>query len=679
MNITLPITDPDIISALPDTSVFDLFFVDSADKSTMEKLFSETVIRKKLQYLFAYQVSEDIKTKLTSKLINAFQEGLIKESSSGSASGSASSQGNSNSVEILSSDMIKIGNTVYDFKIFSIGNSFFSNAHLQSIFYTQDMLNYVFNLNDESFENAIFKVPEFWDNLISYDLFDYVKTNFPDKYERAINTSEVAFVKMVTHTAALDNSSYNSILELIGDPMALEVIKSNESLMGVMNKTFFGFRTLAQDMFKIEVFTPDNLISKLTIPLTDAQMQLFVNPAAIKWMISSTLAKQFSDNNQWTVNQILADIENNDAYFGEVVQRNAGMNTNYTFTQLLNSDTYHMYILALLTDTTADSLFENSKLMGVKSFYNGFLNLVKTFTKLKQLPICAANNDNSHLYVAVPTENKVKYFDVVFPDATSSQFKVNSQDIAVSKNLISVIETNDNKEVSVVTTALKAYTDSNDLKTDISVFNNRKIIANYVADDLIVILDEEGNIATNKFIGNDNLDLKTMKKISYTKNNIVAIDAKDVVVRGIFPNTSAEVLKATLESNFKDLDKVFTIGDKIITILSSGDIKEVQAAGLADYTGLSIFEEKDKDGNVTNSAVKNGIADVVFAINTMFVLDKKNTLWYKDVDGSIKTIENIASIDTVGKGVHVVENTGTKFLVVPFNNKIRKYDYTYNL
>ena len=676
MNINLPITDPDIVSALPDTSVYDVFFNNKGDADAIKKLFATLSIRKKLQFLFGFNITGDIKTKLVNDLMSAFQQGLIKGSSSGSASSAANKEHN---VKKISDNMLEVGNAVYNFKIFSIGNSFFTNPDFSKIFFTQDMLDYIFGLNDLDFESGLFNVPEFWNVLLdNKDLYDHFRTNYADKLMNAIKTNEISFVKVIIKESELDFTSYNSVAEVASAPAVLDVIESC-SAKQLLYKSIWGFKLIIMSRLKAKGIKINYVFTKFKDKVSLKNIEMFVNIYAINYYKGQIRLKNGNPDTLALANTTVLRVLGDDILFGELLSRFFNLDKDYTFTQFVNNDNLAKLIYTTMENTDFAFAMETTDLLTIKDLYNDFINNVLPLTELQRTPVCVNNADNSHVFVFVPKNNSVESFDVVFPDATSSQFSVTGKTNTVSKHMLSVLNVNKNQQFSYISTALNTLTDFNELISFVEAFRGNKIVKSVQAQDLVVVINTKGVVFSNKFIDETEIDISKLKQLSVSSNNYMFMTDTAAFAVGNFGAVNPKAIKTVLDKNFSNLSTVFTTGDKAIAILTSGDVKEVQSDALADYNGFNDLVEKDDNGNVVKSAVANKIVNAITTIGTTFVLDSKNILWYKDIDGSIKEIVNVADIIPANEGIVVVGTDGTKYLLVKFNKTIRKYDYLYNL
>lgn len=680
MNINLPITDPDVVSALPDTSVYDIFFNNKGDVDAIKKLLGTLAIRKKLQFLFGFTIDGDIKTKLINNLINAFEEGLIKKSSSGSASGSANGQSVSkDDIKRISDGMLQVGTAIYDFKIFSIGNSFFANADFKKVFFTKDMFDYIFGLNDTDFENSLFNVPEFWNNALSDDdLYNHFKLNYADRFLRAIKLEETAFAKIIIKETDLDFTEYNSVTEIAAAPSIMDVIESSDSKK-LLYKSIYGFKLVVMSKIKTKGIKIDYVFTKLKEPISLSQTEMFVNVYALNYYKEQIAAKNGDSISLNKANTTVLRLLGDDILFGEMLSRFFNLDKDYTFTQFVNDDNLSKMVYTAMEDKDFDYAMESNSLLGISDLYENFINKILPLTKLQRTPVCVNNDDNSHVFVFAPKGNKVELFDVVFPDATSSQFDVPATTSSVSKNMLSILTVNKNKQFAYISAALRPETDFNELQLSIEGFKEDKIIMSAQMEDLVVLMTAQGNVLSNKFIDETKIDPAKLKQFSISKNNYMLMTDTETFAVGDFGSVNPKAIKTVLDKNFSDLKTIFTLGDKAVAVLNSGDIKEVQEDALADYTGFNDLVEKDSDGNVTDSAVGNKIVDAVVSLGTVFVLDAKNNLWYKDIDGTVKKIVNVVDVMPANEGLLVAETNGTKYLLVKFNKTIRKYDYLYNL
>lgn len=675
MNVTLPITDPNIIAALPDTSVYDLFFAENNTDKTIKSLFDKKNIRRKLQFLFSYKAPSDVKQKLITKLINAFMDGTIKDDTS------KDDENKDAKIEKISPTVLKKGNIIYDFDIFSVGNAFFTDDSLNKLLFTEDMIKNIFSYNDTDFENAIFSVPEFWNKLLSNEsLTNSFKTNFPDKYKRAEKVSEVAFVKILAKESEMDPVNYNSVIECASDPMFVEIVESGDSAHMIYTSVN-GFKLDVLNYFNITDDSAHGILHALNSALKDVDVKHFVNAYGISYLEDSIKENQagLNSDDKDKANKLIYKIINNDIYFGKIFTRTSNIDGDYTFTQLLNTPDYNGIVFKSALETEFNYILKNTQLLNNKDLHKKYSDLIFSKSKLKNLPICSNNDDNSHVYVSLINGNTIEYYDVVFPDATSSQFKVNPQSINVGTNVLSVTDVDGSKSVAYIDTALNLESNSANFATFTSPTEGKKIVGAFASDDMLVYIDKDGNIQNTKYAGIDKINIATCKGLSITKDNYAVIDDKEVVVRGVFEGRNTLGLKETLIKNFTDLAGVFTVDKDLLALLNSGVLKKVTENGLVDYTGLSDYVVVDKDGKTTGSALTNGVTNIVSVLDTNFVQDKTGLLWYKDTDKKVTTIANVKEIYPVNRGLYVVDTNNNPYLLVNFNNRIRKYDFLFNV
>ena len=662
MQVNLPITDPQVIASLPDTSVYALFFDENITADKAKDYFSQKPIRRKLQYLFTYSLPKEIQDKLIAKLIEAFENGEIQDEDNSD---------NSNNQEPIqvSPTMVQVGNTIYDFRVLSVGNSFFSKDNFNNIFFTEDMINYVFGLNDVDFEKALMSVPEFWNILLSKDnLFDTLVKNFPEKVERAKQEVETAFVKIITYQAGLNFENYDSTLDLASDETALSIIKGS-NVKDEMYKTLFGFKTLVIHQLNISSISIDDLFAKISTPLNNDLVEIFENVSALEYLYQAITQKQGSSGNLDKASKSFSQIVDNDVLLGKALSNYLGIE-ELTFTQLLNTPEYKEMVAGLLLDDRASVLFEVTKLLQQDSLYKKLISIIDEFFHFKNKPYCKPTSAEDMVYVYAKSGRDIYALDVTFTDDSSTQ-SVEAKKITGSKYPVMPLIGSLSNKVAYITTGLTVYTEDSYLQSSIAFLNGKHLVFADVNKDHIVAIDKDDNVISSKFAQNDKVS--SLKEAVITPNIAIIRDKTKVVALGDFLNGTALEIRDVINSQLENIETLFGLKDRVFAVMNDGSIKEATKDGLID----SAVIDNLKNGDL--SAKANRVKKAINSMDTLFVLDKTGMLWYEDRDSSIKTIENIANIELAGYGLYVEPKDGNPYLLVPYNNSIRKYDYTNNL
>lgn len=669
MKITTPITDVKLINSLPDTSVFNYFNKDDLTADDVKNLFSQKITRKKIQYLFEYQFSDDTRNQLASILMKKFEDTL--KSGSGNA--------NAKITEDQKNHILIANNTVYQFDIFNIGNSLFQIDKFNKIFFTDDMIDFIFGLNDFSFLRALMSIPSFWNNLMADDkLYTHFKEKHAGYFQYAYKDIKNAFVKIIVKEAGLDvPENYDTLSDVIADGTLIELIKDSDAISIYHSSIYGGI---------VEMFYNLKLAYNESADLDEnikTAIQAMKDPAQYKYAENPFLLQRFYDNQTDLWNQggraIALELLSKDTSTGKLVLEYSGMEDDYTFTQLLNTPAYSKYVTALMLGYGANVILDSTALLNVSNLYKKYIDIVKENTLIKVGPMCVNNSDNSKVFLFTTNNNVLNSFDVVFPDNTSTKFKIKNNVVKFDQNIVAPMLPGNSKECGVITADLEAYGKESWSASDLVFLLGKKIYYFDTIKEHIFAIDTRGYLNSNKFVSDDKVELPEIKNVSVTNDGYAVVTKSIVLLGGNIDGKNIEEIQKTINTNLKDVNKVFLNGNDIVVILNSGAVKAATETELIDYTGFNDLVEKDKDGKVTDSAVQNGIVKVVYRLDTPFVLDAKNNLWYQDKDKTIVKKVNVGNIETAGEGVLVEPTDADNYVLVLFNNKIRQYDYLYNL
>jgi len=662
MKITANITDPSLVKELPDTSVLNPFLAEDLTADDVKGLFNNPLIRKKITYLFNYRLKPEVREKLINILMDAFKSQLDEKD-----------------IKIdEENDTIVAGDTVYEFKLFSIANSIFAIDAFKDIFFTQDIIDYVFDLDDEDFKDALIGVPSFWNELLSNDeLYSYFKEKHGVYFIKAYRNKEAAFVKIALKEANVPVfDSYRAVNELIADASLVDLIKDNENAKKIYYDSIFGgfaeIGIATENTLNEDVSLDENVVTFAKAVVDKETYDAALNPYFVQKALEQTN----------TPTDFVSNILNDDVREGKLIIRHAGKDDDVTFTQEINTVDYHSAVISAALEGDIDGIIERTELLSNETLYDGFVDVIKP---LLRLPfgklLCKNNSDDSQVDVYFIENNILYHIPVKFSDNTSTTVDADKEIVTLNEgvNIVSVISAL-NGIVGVVTTAANPAVSTGVVNSSfIGFLNNRKLFFTDSVNNHTVAVTLDGYVLSNKFAIAKQIDANTLKEASISENALALKTDTQAIISGLIDGSSLQNVEKVVNDNFNDVDKIFATDKGIVVKLTNGDIKKATADGLIDYTDIDDYQLKDKDGNILESAKQNGIAKIVDRLGTLFVLDSTNALWYKDSDGNIQKIKDIADVEAVGEAIHVTPVEGDKYLFVLFNNKIRKYDYTNNL
>ena len=209
-----------------------------------------------------------------------------------------------------------------------------------------------------------------------------------------------------------------------------------------------------------------------------------------------------------------------------------------------------------------------------------------------------------------------------------------------------------------------------------SFLDNCKMLFTESYKDHVLAIDVDGYVYSNKFALEANI--QNPEYVSFNEKAAVIGSKEEVILLGSLSGLDMEKAQDVLNKNINDIDSVFVVNNSILVILQSGAIKELKDTGLIEWKDVESYKITNDKGEVVESLVNNGVSKMVERQETLFVLDKKGQIWYKDKDNSIKKLVDVEDINSAGDGIFVESNQGN-YLLLFFNNKIRKFDYTYTL
>jgi len=646
---TTKITDQSVIRELPDMSILDTVYSSDADKETVKKFIDSSVLRKRLQQLLEYKLSDDVILKLNTLLIDSFIENKKDED-------------NNVSVNRISNVEVEINGDLYSSKLKSFGDSVFVNENFKTLFFTEEVIDEVFKQNDVYFERALYSTEAFWDNLlVDNDLWDKIKTNYPDKVSYAYKNIETAYVKIVLKESGIEEYvKFSDIYTLISRDVIFSNVLSNDNGKNITLDSPYGM--LARALFLTDSLTISEIEDNEDIILTmkdDVEVrEALCSYGVVSDMVNSNMYKT---------------IINNDVYLGLLISQYFKMDEHLTFTQFVYEGKYEKYLKLTLNTPELLDLIQNSILLQLvnEDFMKAYYN-VSTFKNI----VYGSFEDETLILSVADKDGKGKILSVVFPDDVTDNFAANKIEKLDTNNIVVASFYNNNNKNGFLTLDRKTEFNSQDAALLFSSLENKNFI--YVGSNGLNVLsiDSDGKVMCNKFYTDTTIDKNNINYISVYSENVLIFTNSEVLVIG---NTekNAKMLSNVASSKIDDIKHINLVENKLFATLNSGAIKEVTEEDFVDTTYFDGFVIKDEDGNVTNSAKDNKIKTALHLQSVVFVLDEANNLWVKNNE-EITLITDIQNIE-LGNEVVNVETDKDKFIFVEFNGKLRKYRYLVNL
>jgi len=647
-DFTTTITDNDVINQLPDMSVLDNLYNENSTVEDVKNFIDSSVLRKKLQQLLEFQMSDDVIAKLQQSLMDAF----------------IASQPEGTTVNKKSDTEVEINGKLYIISIKKFGDSIFTNTHFNEVFFTQDVMDEVFKQNDLFFERALYNVDTFWDNLlVNNELWEYVKSTYPNKVQDAYKNVELAYVKIAVKEAGLETyNKFSTLEELVSRATTFSLVLSEDASRNITLDSPFGL--IGRAMFLsgesdiAAIANNEELIAQMS---NDSEIREAL-------CVFEVVNKAGKDSKLYTA------VVNNDAFLGLLLSQYYHLDVNLTFSQFVYEDSYREYFESLVNNPDLLNLVKDSSIMGL--IYEDFIRTYYAVSIFKNI-VYGQQYDDKVRIVTVDDSGNAKYFDVVFPDETSDTFSVTGNAIDFGEYVVAPMYISDDK-FGAISMDRKIKFNNSDMYLYFTMASNVNVSYAGTNKNHMVIITVDGELKDNKYYTEEKFDIKKIKSV-ILYNTVTLIQAEDkIVVLGETAYDSKSV-STIATANLTDIANVFPVGNKIIAVLNSNAVKEITDSELVDSNVFDDYKLVDDDNNVTSSAVSNGVVKTLSLGENLFVLDKTHTLWYKDADGSIVTVANINDIQLGNDAINVETTDGSKYIYVIFGGKIRKYNYLSNL
>jgi len=652
---TVQITDSTILSKLPDTSILQIIHTDNITADDIKSFFDSYVNRKKIQYILEFGLDDDIRKELLQKLKDAFLANQPKDAH----------------IQQISDSEIVVNNKVYFLEIAPTGNLVFAHQKFNDIFFTEDVLKYVFGINDEKFEDALFKTPAFWDELLSReDVYQKFKEDEPAKFVRAYQISEVALVKIALKEAQLEiYDSYESVKELAQNDLIVSTLRDNENSNTILNDSYYGHLLKLENVFEV-----DSLDAFESMKDEDFKDKLGKYKEAVDAVSSVKLAAT-ELNQKFKIQRIFSLISTSDALLGTAIAKEVHSNAKFSFSQLLNTDSLQNERNAALSKENVLEVVSKSRIIFLGDNASKYIEGISNISALKRVPF-VKKGDNKVEVFDVNDNFDLNRFEIVFPDGSSKTFDVKGNKIASRTIQAFLIKKVSNYEAGYIGFDRKPMFTEGTLQA--SYDEVTQIIASYgnYHNDHFVLIDTNGNVFDNKFYTEEKIN-PTQESVINITDNIVVFNADKLLVLGDVQNAQDLEINDTIKANAKDIKAIFTDGSNVYAILNDSSVKLLTKSEMQDTGILDEYKKQDSNGNVTYSLKDNGVKKALNILGTTFFLDTKNNLVYKDGD-NIEVVVDIKDIEQVGEGLLVTPIKDDPYLKVFYNNNIRDYDYLHN-
>lgn len=652
---TVQITDTNILSKLPDTSILQIIHTDNITADDVKRFFDSYVNRKKIQYILEFGLDEDVRKELLQKLKEAFLANQPKDAN----------------IQQISDSEIIVDGKVYFLEIAPTGNLVFAHQKFNEVFFSEEVLKYVFGINDIKFEDALFKTPAFWDELLSRnDVYQKFKEDEPEKFVRAYQTSEVALVKIALKEAQLEiYDSYETIKELAQNDLIVGTLRDNDNSNSVLNDSYYGHLLKLENVFEV-----DSLESFESMKEEDYKDKLGKYKEAVDAVTSIKLATKEIDNNFQT-KRVFTLISLSDALLGAAIGKEVHSKIKFSLTQLLNTDSLTNERNAALSKENVLKIVAQSGIVFLGENPTKYTESISAISGLEVKPFVKSTDNKVEIF-DISDNFELKRYDVVFPDNTSKTFDVNGSKLKDRVIQAFLIKKVSNYEAGYIGFDRKPDFTEQSLKASYNEVT--KVLASYgnYHNDHFVLIDKEGVIFDNKYYTEERVKVDRNSNVNIT-DNIVVFDADKIMVLGDVENAQDLEINKTITNNAKDIKSIFTDGSKVYAILNDGSVKLITKENLTDTGILDEYKTQDSDGNVTYSLKDNGVNKAITILGVTFFLDNKNNLVYKDGD-NIVVIPDIKNISQSGEGLLVTPLKDDPYLKVFYNNKIRDYDFLHN-
>jgi len=664
--ITTQITDENIIYELPDISIVDILYNENSTVDTFKQFFNNSLTRKKFQSLLEYKVDNNVLTSLRQKLAQAFVDQYNADENKEEGTSASLKD---NNVVIKKGD---VEQSLYIVNINKFGNGIFTNSHFTDTFFTTDVLDEIFNQKDKYFNLALFRIEKFWDILLTNDdLLNHFIETYPNEFRSAYMESEIGYVKIAIKKAGLSIFDKFSSVKLLASRVSVftEILSSDESEritkespFGVKAEVLYygGFETIA-----------DTLQSSDMVTKVDEDDELR------KAIEHTSILTEGGDAPTYNTAPVNTKILSNPKYIGELIFNTFNENADgVTYTQIIYNSDYNDIFKKMLTDKTLSEIVLSSSL--TDSINVDVVDKIRKISGIKSNVMTYKTDDNKFNIVFTDKNKTLKQSTLSFPDASSTNFKINCS--PVNDNYT-------NKSVSLSPVYINAnncgalryfrtiFFSDDSLENMFPEFVQKIFTQVYGMGTHLYSIDLHGKIYSNKF-GLNNVNVGDIKNVRFKEDLILVEGSDSVYATGKF-NYNEKDIVSTITTKKDDIKDLYIVDHSVIAIGNDNSVNEIAGTNMISSNILDDYKLKDTDGNTTESVTGNGITDMFESLGTIYVLDGKNKLWFKN-GSNIVTVEDVKEIIPSGDAVEVVPTTGDNYIYITNGEAVRKYEYTVN-
>jgi hypothetical protein len=555
------ITDPVIISELPDVSILEYLHGDSLTQSDIETAMSSVVIRKKLQTLLEFELSDSAKDTLK----DALKDSYI-----------AYERNNGNHVDVRD-EKVFVNNRLVSFSVDGFASGVFGNETFSNLFFTESVIDIIFTSQDKSFIDALIRVPVFWDKLFSTDAaIAHMEDAYGDIIHDAVNRVECAYVKYVAYKAGLDFNKYRDIEYLIEDSSAMDIIATTEAAKAVEEGSRIGLRARLMHTFgSIDLDaiadSEDNIDKISNDP---ALRSIVVNFDTVSMLPDGSPMKNF--------------VINNDGYFGAIASERLNIDTSISLSNIFFDDTYLDERDAFTQDYKLTSLLLNSTLYpNFKSrFYESFMSAAPMDTKLTFAVDDSAATLVGHYTTEDFTVRKMSLSLSSFTETSAAAIS----DVSTPDRVYCVPYTFSDESVvglQLDHTVMFSNADNYNLYDEFSSGQFDIVIG---ANGHLVGVKKDGTVVSSKFVTDLKLpSLNAIEAFDVCENSVF-IKAESYYVYGNLDDTPSDIA-GTLTTNIENIVNAVQFSDRVLVLGKDGEVKYVDGDELLSYepaSGISV-------------------------------------------------------------------------------------------
>jgi len=568
-NFTTQITDPTLVSELPDVSILGSLYDDATTEAEIAATFASVSFRKKFQTLLTFTLSEAARASLLASLRQSY---IDYETANGKTV--TESGGN-----------LFVNDRLVALAVDTFADGLFVDQSFADAFFQVSVLDAIFTSGDEAFIADLVNVPNFWNKVLADAVVaEHFETTYPEIIENAVKTVEPAYVKYVTYKAGLDFAKYKDLEYLAEDSAAMDTISTIVEAKDVERDSKFGITSRLMYVFA-ETNIDDIAASQDNIDALNADPQL---RAIVVDFDSLSVLPQGSI--------MRAYILNNDGRFGAIVSERLSIETTISMSNLFYDESFADELDDFVRDEILVSyLFESDLYPNFRErFYNAFTRINSTGQEWSFKVNDVANTLTAH---TVDNTFAAKKLSLSLDSFTQTKLGSVSNAAGLDETLFIPYTFIDETALSVDITHNIVFTNPDNYNL-YNEFVGKKFETVIGADGHIMAVGSDGEVISSKFVTALNLASEDIENITISEDNIFIKTVQTFHAIGNLGDDKDDIIN-TLIVNKDTVAKAVFFNGEVLGLGLDGSIQIIAAGGISAYSATAGI-------NVTDMLILNG-------------------------------------------------------------------------